>query len=257
MIVEYIRYRVAPEQAAEFEAAYARAAVPLAKAPQCVEYELTRCAEEPEAYVLRIVWTSTRDHLEGFRKSANFEAFFAEVGPYVQQIEEMRHYERTAVVGNGGSVPTLYEWAGGAEAFDRLTEAFYAKVIKDDVVGPLFADMDHDHPKYVAMWLGEVFGGPSRYSTQRGGYHHMLGKHRGKAITEAQRRRWVSLLLDAADEVELPADPEFRAAFVSYLEWGTRLALANSQPDANPIDQAPMPHWNWGVAPPYIPKATN
>jgi hemoglobin len=254
MIVEYVRYRVPPQQAAEFEAAYARAAAPLAKAPQCVEYELTRCAEEPGAYVLRIVWTSTRDHLEGFRKSAEFEAFFAEVEPYVRQIEEMRHYERTAVVGSGGSVPTLYEWAGGAEAFDRLTEAFYAKVIKDDVVGPLFADMDHDHPQYVAMWLGEVFGGPSRYSTERGGYHHMLGQHRGKAITEAQRRRWVSLLLDAAEEVELPADPEFRAALVSYIEWGTRLALANSQPAAKPVEQAPMPHWGWGVAPPYIPK---
>jgi hemoglobin len=255
MIVEYVRYRVPLEQRAEFEAAYARAAVPLARSPQCVEYELTHCDEEPGAYVLRIVWTSKQDHLEGFRKSADFEEFFAEIGPYVQQIEEMRHYERTPVAGGGGSVPTLYDWAGGAGVFDRLTQVFYGKVVKDDLVGPLFAHMDHDHPRYVAMWLDEVFGGPSRYSAERGGYHHMVGRHIGKAITEAQRRRWVGLLLDAADEVELPADPEFRAAFVSYIEWGTRLALANSQPDAEPITQAPMPHWGWGVAPPYVPKA--
>ena len=25
-------------------------------------------------------------------------------------------------------VPTLYDWAGGAEAFERLTETFYGKV---------------------------------------------------------------------------------------------------------------------------------
>ena len=151
-------------------------------------------------------------------------------------------------------VPTLYEWAGGSAAFERLTETFYSKVGVDDVVGPLFADMDSHHPQYVATWLSEVFGGPSRYSEERGGYQHMLSKHLGKAITEQQRRRWIDLLIDAADEIGLPADPEFRAAFVSYIEWGTRLALANSQPGASPPPEAPVPRWGWGVAPPYQPK---
>ena len=151
-------------------------------------------------------------------------------------------------------VPTLYEWAGGSAAFERLTETFYRKVGVDDVVGPLFADMDSHHPEYVATWLSEVFGGPSRYSEERGGYQHMLNKHLGKAITEQQRRRWMDLLIDAADEIGLPADPEFRAAFVSYIEWGTRLALANSQPGASPPPEAPVPRWGWGVAPPYQPK---
>ncbi|WP_205315114.1 group II truncated hemoglobin [Nonomuraea lactucae] len=151
------------------------------------------------------------------------------------------------------TVPTLYEWAGGAEALERLTEAFYAYVKKDELIGPLFAHMDPGHPKYVAMWLGEVFGGPDRYTKERGGYPHMLSKHLGKAITEPQRRRWVNLLMDAADEVGLPDDPEFRAAFAGYIEWGTRLALHNSQPGVKPITEAPVPHWGWGVAPPYMP----
>ena len=74
-----------------------------------------------------------------------------------------------------------------------------------------------------------------------------------EAITEPQRRRWATLLMDAADEVGLPADPEFRAAFTSYIEWGTRIALSNSRAGATPPLEAPMPHWGWGVAPPYIP----
>ncbi|GLZ08831.1 hypothetical protein Acsp03_62970 [Actinomadura sp. NBRC 104412] len=255
MIVEYIRYRIDQAEAEAFEAAYARAAVPLAAAPQCVDYELSRCVDEPSSYILRITWTSADDHLRGFREGEHFKTFFAEISPYVRQIEEMRHYERTAVRGTGSSVPSLYEWAGGAEALERLTETFYTQVVKDDLIGPLFAAMDPGHPKYVAMWLGEVFGGPARYSDERGGYHHMLLQHLGKAITEPQRRRWVSLLMDAADEVGLPGDPEFRAAFFGYIEWGTRIALANSQPGAKPPMQAPVPHWGWGVAPPYIPKA--
>jgi hemoglobin len=155
-----------------------------------------------------------------------------------------------------GAVPSLFDWAGGAIAFERLTEAFYRKVRDDELVGPLFAGMDPEHPRYVAMWLGEVFGGPLRYTEERGGYHHMLSEHLDKAITEPQRRRWINLLLDAADDVDLPADPEFRAAFVSYIEWGTRLALANSQPGASPPQEAPVPRWGWGVAPPYRPKGT-
>lgn len=148
-------------------------------------------------------------------------------------------------------VPTMYEWAGGAEALERLTERFYQLVTADEVVGPLFAHMDPGHPAHVAMWLGEVFGGPARYTAERGGYPAMLGHHLGKSITERQRRRWVDLLVDAADDVGLPDDPEFRAAFMGYIEWGTRLALSNSQPGATPPREAPVPHWGWGVAPPY------
>ena len=148
-------------------------------------------------------------------------------------------------------VPTLYEWAGGEPALLRLTEVFYERVRADYVLAPVFAQMPHDHPQHVATWLGEVFGGPARYTEEHGGYPHMLAKHRGRALTEPMRRRWVALICDAADEAELPADPEFRSAFVAYIEWGTRLAVANSQPDASPPPSAPVPRWGWGEAPPY------
>jgi len=153
----------------------------------------------------------------------------------------------------GDAVPTLYEWAGGAPALTRLTEAFYARVRADEVLAPVFAEMPPDHPEHVAIWLGEVFGGPPRYTEEHGGYPHMLAKHRGRALTEEQRFRWVQLICGAADEAGLPGDPEFRSAFVAYIEWGTRLALANSQPDAEPAPEAPVPRWGWGEAPPYTP----
>jgi hemoglobin len=151
------------------------------------------------------------------------------------------------------AVPTPYEHVGGAEAFERLTEAFYAKVRRDDLLGPLFRDMPPEHPKRVAAWLGEVFGGPPRYTEEHGGYPHMVRRHRDLGITEQQRRRWVNLICDAADEAGWPDDPEFRSAFVAYIEWGTRLAEQNSQPGAHPPQQAPVPRWGWGEAPPYEP----
>jgi hypothetical protein len=74
----------------------------------------SNCEEDFEHFVLRITWTSTEAHVEGFRKSELFPGFLAEIRPYIPYIEEMRHYTPTTVRGLGVSVPTLYAWAGGA-----------------------------------------------------------------------------------------------------------------------------------------------
>jgi hemoglobin len=130
---------------------------------------------------------------------------------------------------------------------------FYERVGHDPLLAPVFAHMDAQHAAYVADFVAEVFGGPTTYSETRGGHAQMIARHMGRQLTEEQRRRWVNLLLDCADEVGLPDDPEFRSAFVAYLEWGSRLAVLNSQPGAAPADPAsPMPTWGWGeVKGPY------
>ena len=97
MITEYVRYRLTDAEPDEFEAAYARAAEALDAAPQCLAYELSRGVEEPDRYVLRIEWTSVAEHEEGFRSGPEFGRFLAAVRPYMGQIEEMKHYDLTAV----------------------------------------------------------------------------------------------------------------------------------------------------------------
>jgi CDGSH-type Zn-finger protein/truncated hemoglobin YjbI len=142
--------------------------------------------------------------------------------------------------------PTLFEWAGGLPALTRMTRIFYGKYVPEDpLLSPLFADMSPDHPERVAAWLGETFGGPKIHSERYGGYERMVSQHLGKALREEQRARWVALLCRAADDAKLPADPEWRAAFVAYLEWGSRIALENSQPGAHPPSQMPVPRWWW------------
>ena len=81
----------------------------------------------------------------------------------------------------------------------------------------------------------------------------MLAKHRGLGITPEHRFRFASLMSAAADDARLPDDAEFRSALVAYLEWGTRLAMHNSQPDADVVEHAPVPRWGWGEAAPYKP----
>ena len=149
--------------------------------------------------------------------------------------------------------PTLYEWAGGAEAIARLIDCFYDRVEDDDLIAPLFpGGVSREHRDHVAVWWQEVFGGPPAYSDDLGGYARMVDKHRDLGITVEQRRRFVATMSAAADDAGLPDDPEFRSALLAYLEWGTRLALQNSQPGADVVAQAPVPRWGWGEAPPYL-----
>jgi hemoglobin len=151
-------------------------------------------------------------------------------------------------------VSTLYEWAGGGVAFERLINAFYDRVEHDELLSPMFpGGVTEEHRVHVIAWWSEVFGGPAGYTSALGGYEHMLAKHRDLAITPEQRFRFATLMSHAADDAGLPDDPEFRSAFVAYVEWGTRLALHNSQPGAAVAAHAPVPRWGWGEAPPYIP----
>jgi hemoglobin len=150
------------------------------------------------------------------------------------------------------NVPTLYDWVGGITALNRLTTRFYEHVRVDSLLAPVFTHMGADHPAHVAAFLGEVLGGPTAYSELHGGHPHMIKQHLNRHLTQEQRGRWVGLLLDTADELHMPEDPEFRSALVGYLEWGSRLAVINSQPGASVDEQAPMPKWGWGeVKGPY------
>lgn len=145
--------------------------------------------------------------------------------------------------------PSVFEWAGGYPALVEMLRVFYGKYVpEDDLLRPVFQHMSADHPERVGAWLAEVFGGPKVYSENLGGYTTMIMHHLGRCLNEDQRARWVQLILKSADEVGLSKNPEFRAAFTSYLEWGTRLAVENSQTEAKPPEKMPMPHWNWTTA---------
>lgn len=152
-------------------------------------------------------------------------------------------------------IPTLYEWGGGEPAIRRLMDVFYQRVPVDPVLAPIFAGMAPDHAEHVTAFVTEVLGGPTLYTDSGGSHADMVRHHLGRMLTEHQRQAWIRLLLAVADEVGLPTDPEFRSALVAYLEWGTRLAVINSQPGVEaPPEDTPMPSWGWGVpGGPYLP----
>jgi CDGSH-type Zn-finger protein/truncated hemoglobin YjbI/ferredoxin len=124
-----------------------------------------------------------------------------------------------------GAEPTLFDWAGGLPALTRMTRLLYEKhVPADDLLAPLFAAMPPELPLREAALMAGAFGGPAHGSQVAG----------GQDFTEPQRARWVALATRAADEAKLPADPEFRAALASYLDWISRAPAG-----------VPLPSWDW------------
>ena len=156
---------------------------------------------------------------------------------------------------NRKNIPTLYDWAGGMPVFEKLMVLFYKKVLTDELLAPVFKHMSGEHQLHVAHFIAEVFGGPPMYSATEGSHYKMIQKHLGRHLTEQHRKRWVQLLIESSDEMELPGDPEFRSAFVAYIEWGTRIAVMNSKEEENKEDEnVPMPKWGWGEpGGPFIP----
>ena len=127
--------------------------------------------------------------------------------------------------------PTLFEWAGGLPALTRMTRLLYEKhVPADDLLAPLFASMAPDRPQREAAVIAAAFGGPAAPQAPV-----------RPDMSEEQRARWVALAVQAAGEAGLPADPPFRSALVSYLEWSSRAT------------DAPAPAWDWGPAGPPAP----
>ena len=79
MVVEYIRYQIPHERQERFEAAYRDTAGSLDTSEHCLAYELSHGVEKSERYILRIEWDSLEGHEQGFRRSHEFQPFFAAV----------------------------------------------------------------------------------------------------------------------------------------------------------------------------------
>ena len=92
MVVEYIRYRLEAHQYAPFEKAYNDSLPFLQSSPYCLGFEFAKGVEEPQNYIVKILWNSIEGHMDGFRKSESFQKFFVLVKPFFSNIVEMKHY---------------------------------------------------------------------------------------------------------------------------------------------------------------------
>ncbi|QKW36322.1 globin [Actinomadura sp. NAK00032] len=142
---------------------------------------------------------------------------------------------------------TLYEHAGGDEGLRRFIGLFYASVLADDLLQPLFGEGRPTHVDHLTAFTAETFGGPDAFTREMGGFAHLIDVHRHLRITEEQRVRFVELYMAAADAAGLPADAPFRRALREHVEFGSEVAKQNSNAatddELHPLRE--VPHWDW------------
>jgi hemoglobin len=110
---------------------------------------------------------------------------------------------------------TVYGAVGGMAFFERLVDAFYDRVERDE---PLVALYPNNHDLGPArmrlrLFLAQYWGGPTTYSDQRG-HPRLRMRHVPFAIDADARDRWLAAMNGALDEVAPP--PEVDAAMRDY-----------------------------------------
>lgn len=143
--------------------------------------------------------------------------------------------------------PTLYEFAGGEEAFLALARAHHARCLADPELNHPFSH-DDQHPQHIerlAAYWAEVLGGPPAYSQTCGDESSVLRTHAGNGDMGDLGERFVDCFVHALDDAELPDDPAFREALHAYMRWAVVNVLSYSAEDAVVASDIRMPRWDW------------
>jgi hemoglobin len=142
--------------------------------------------------------------------------------------------------------PSIFDFAGGEQAFVALASAHHERCLQDPVLNHPFSHPGHpDHVKRLASYWAEVFGGPPLYTESCGGHPAMLQIHAGQGAEADLGDRFVACFVQAADDANLPEDPEFRSSLRAYMEWAVRDVLAYSPRGSEVPTGAPVPRWSW------------
>ena len=143
--------------------------------------------------------------------------------------------------------PTLYEFAGGGDAFLALAHAHHERCLADPELNHPFShpDQNPQHVERLAAYWAEVLGGPATYTREHGGDETgVLRMHAGNGDMTDLGNRFVACFVGAMDDAGLPDDPEFRDAMRGYMRWAVDNVLSYPEPE-DVADAATMPHWGW------------
>ncbi len=141
---------------------------------------------------------------------------------------------------------SIYEMAGGRQAFLDLADAWHERCLADPVVGHAFSHGFHpQHTERLAAYWAEALGGPPDYSGSLGDGSQVLRMHAGNGEHLEMDERAQVCFAQAIDDAGLPEDTRLRTALTDYFRWATSLmASYPDSPDEVPLG-LPVAKWSW------------
>ncbi|MCR2785489.1 MULTISPECIES: globin [unclassified Microbacterium] len=127
-----------------------------------------------------------------------------------------------------GTPMSFYDEVGGHETFVRLAAAFYRGIADDDVLRPMYPELDLEPAtNRLAMFLEQYWGGPNDYSQQRG-HPRLRMRHVAFHVNPDARDRWLAHMRVAVDELGL--SPLHEATLWDYLERAAHAMVNTFEP---------------------------
>lgn len=110
----------------------------------------------------------------------------------------------------------FFEQVGGSPVFEKLVNAFYEGVAKDDVLRPMYPEEDlGPAARRLQLFLEQYWGGPSTYQEERG-HPRLKMRHAVFKINPLARERWLLHMRAALESLALP--PLKEAELWAYLD---------------------------------------
>ena len=139
---------------------------------------------------------------------------------------------------------TIFEAAGGMDAFLRLADAWHHRCLADPIVSHAFSHGYHpQHSERLAAYWAEAFGGPATYSQQISDESAVVRMHSGNGEHHEMDERAIACFEAALADAALPA--EVRAPIAAY--WRASIARMSAYPrSAGEVPTGlPFVHWSW------------
>ena len=141
---------------------------------------------------------------------------------------------------------SIYEAAGGRQAFIDLAQAWHALCLDDPIVSHAFSSGYHpQHSERLAAYWAEALGGPADYSDAMGNESGVRRMHSGNGKHAEMDERAQELFALALDDADLPSDPLLRSALQNYFRWATVEMAANPESADDVPEGLQLGRWSW------------
>lgn len=111
---------------------------------------------------------------------------------------------------------TVFDAVGGQPFFDDLCDRFYRRVDADPVLRPLYPEDPAAYQaseRWLALFLGQYWGGPATYSEARG-HPRLRMRHAGFLVGGRERDAWYDAMAASVEECGLA--PDLRDRLLAY-----------------------------------------
>src|SRR5512132_3530772 len=141
---------------------------------------------------------------------------------------------------------TIYDAAGGQDAFLRLAHAWHERCLVDPIVSHAFSHGFHpQHSERLAAYWAEALGGPHTYTERYGDESAVVRIHSGNGPHEEMDRRAIACFDEALDDAGLTAEP-LRRVLHDYFAWATTTTMSKYHRSADDVPEGmAIPRWSW------------